>query len=81
MLVSSKHATLLIADFRITAVNMWAWGVAFINVQPKDITKRALGLARTGKYTGCPNYSGGPVTACKNFQGSPELLSKLFRVL
>jgi hypothetical protein len=31
-----------------------------------------------GKYTGCPNYSGGPGTACKIFQGSPELLSKLF---
>ena len=35
----------------------------------------------SGKYTGCPNYSGGPGTACKIFQGSPELLSKLFRVL
>jgi len=34
-----------------------------------------------GKYTGCPNYSGGPGTACKIFQGSLELLSKLFRVL
>ena len=34
-----------------------------------------------GKYTGCPNYSGGPGTAFKILQCSPELLSKLFRVL
>ena len=34
-----------------------------------------------GKYTGCPNYLGGPGTACRIFQGSLELLSKLFRVL
>ena len=33
-----------------------------------------------GKYTGCPNYSGGPGTDFKIFQGSPELLSKLFRM-